>query len=152
LPESLSSDDFPDVVGDEPFDELSDEDLPDDDEEDPEDEPRLDEPLDVLPDDDFVPVAGVSGSLTGAGASVTVTGSVLAGVVSAGTVTVVVAGPGVAGGASSLAAGSGPFEIERPAMAFAARPTLNAIATPAVAAAVVRRLERRIGESYDGPG
>ena len=54
----------------------------------------------------------------------------------------------VAGGASSLAAGSGPFEIERPAMALAARPTLNAIATPAVAAAVS---EKR-GTAHDGQG
>jgi hypothetical protein len=39
--------------------------------------------------------------------------------------------------------------MERPAMALAASPTLNAIATPAVAAAVVRREERRIRKAYE---
>ena len=73
-------------------------------------------------------------------------------VVPSGTAVAVVAPAVVAGGASSLAAGSGPFEMERPAMALAASPTLNAIATPAVAAAVVRSEERRMAEGYDANG
>jgi hypothetical protein len=89
-------------------------------------------------------------SFVGFGASVTVTSATLDAAVVAGGATAVVAGAtaataGAASGARSLAAGNGPLAIERPAMAFAARPTPNAIITPAVAAAVVSRVDRRIG-------
>ncbi len=98
----------------------------------------------------------VSAFLAGAGAVTTGSVAVVAGVLiveTAGTVVaVVVTTAVVGGGASSLAAGSGPFEMERPAIALAASPTLNAIATPAVAAAVVRREERRMTEGYDANG
>ena len=127
--------DVPPDFGDPLDDARPDEDLP------------LDDPLpDVL---DEVALAG-SGSLTGAGASVTVTACVWAGASAVVPAAVPAADPAsVAGGASSLAAGSGPFAIDRSAIALAASPTPKAIATPAVAAAVVRREERRIEEEYD---
>jgi hypothetical protein len=116
-------------------------------------------PADLVPPDeplrDEDGALDVSASFVGAGASVTVTAAVVGGAsaVVPGAVTVVVVSVSrVAGGARSLAAGRGPFEIDRPAMAFAASPTLNAIATPAAAAAVVSMEERRMRKGYDAIG
>ena len=156
-PESLSSDDLPDPPEVEPLDVPPDDEPPDEEPPDELDDVPPDEPDDEPPDLVLEEDCAVSVFLTGAGASATVT----AGVVDVGSLTIVTAGTTVAvvdpmavvaGGASSLAAGSGPFEMERPAMALAARPTLNAIATPAVAAAVVRSEERRMTAGYDPDG